>query len=254
MQFVALLSFSSLFVCFSAWHFKNCSSQDRQIWHKDVSLLSPGSYFMVKGSRSRSWGTENSAGMGFCILWVPAPSGYLTVRLEGCFTQSILVMEVGRPQCEGGMINVIMNHCYMSVQRYFCADLEGGACIRQYHVLTDKRHIITKDSDENIAVWDVLTVLQLLYRSVNILIIFTTTTPTTIHLAFMQSLLMCILLLARLMGQYYFARCCLSVSSVIVCNARGQSAATRSGAWPVRRPTLHGGTVWLRPVRAMPCF
>jgi len=36
--------------------------------------------------------------------------------------------------------------------------IEGGACIRQYHVLTDKRHIITKDSDENIAVWDVLTV------------------------------------------------------------------------------------------------
>jgi len=37
-------------------------------------------------------------------------------------------------------------------------DVSGGACIRQYHVLTDKRHIITKDSDENIAIWDVLTV------------------------------------------------------------------------------------------------
>jgi hypothetical protein len=34
----------------------------------------------------------------------------------------------------------------------------GGASIRQYHVLTDKRHIITKDSDDNVAVWDVLTV------------------------------------------------------------------------------------------------
>jgi len=26
------------------------------------------------------------------------------------------------------------------------------------------------------------------------------------------------------------------------------------GAWAVRRPTLHGGPVWLRPVRATPCF
>jgi len=37
-------------------------------------------------------------------------------------------------------------------------NVEGGACIRQYNILTDKRHIITKDSDENIAIWDVLTV------------------------------------------------------------------------------------------------
>jgi len=44
--------------------------------------------------------------------------------------------------------------------RQRCVDVEGGACIRQYHVLTDKRHIITKDSDENVAVWDVLTVWQ----------------------------------------------------------------------------------------------
>jgi len=28
------------------------------------------------------------------------------------------------------------------------------------------------------------------------------------------------------------------------------SAAAGPGAWPVRRPTLHGGTVRLRPVRA----
>ena len=34
----------------------------------------------------------------------------------------------------------------------------GGASIRQYHVLNDKRHIITKDTDNSVAVWDVLTV------------------------------------------------------------------------------------------------
>jgi len=64
-----------------------------------------------------------------------------------------------------------------------------------------------------------------------------------------------LLLLARLMGQYSFARCRLSTSSV-VCNARRRSvsAAAGPGAWPVRRPTLHGGTVRLRPGRATPCF
>jgi WD repeat-containing protein 48 len=34
--------------------------------------------------------------------------------------------------------------------------IKGGASIRQYLILTDKRHIITKDSDENVAIWDVL--------------------------------------------------------------------------------------------------
>jgi len=59
--------------------------------------------------------------------------------------------------------------------------------------------------------------------------------------------------LARLMGQYCFARCRLSASSVVVCNAPGRSAAAGPGAWPVGQPTLHGGTVRLRPVRATPC-
>jgi len=45
-----------------------------------------------------------------------------------------------------------------------------------------------------------------------------------------------------------------TLSSVIVCNARGRSAAAGPGAWLVRRPTLHGGTVRLRPVRATPCL
>jgi len=34
----------------------------------------------------------------------------------------------------------------------------GGASIKQYHVLNDKRYIITKDSEERVAMWDVLTV------------------------------------------------------------------------------------------------
>ena len=56
------------------------------------------------------------------------------------------------------------------------------------------------------------------------------------------------LLLACLIGQYGFTRWCLS--SVVVCNAAGGPAA---GAWAVGRPTLHGGPVRLRPVRATPC-
>ena len=69
-----------------------------------------------------------------------------------------------------------------------------------------------------------------------------------------------ILLLARLIGQYCFA--CWRMSSIVVCNAaggragrrtRGRWAAARPGAWAVRRPTLHGGPVRLRPVRATPC-
>ena len=36
--------------------------------------------------------------------------------------------------------------------------LLGGASIRKYHVLNNKRHILTKDTDENIALWDVLAV------------------------------------------------------------------------------------------------
>jgi len=65
------------------------------------------------------------------------------------------------------------------------------------------------------------------------------------------------LFLTRLIGQYCFARCCLSASSVVVCNAGGHWARRRSaaggpGAWPVRQPTLHGGTVRLRLVKPRP--
>lgn len=34
--------------------------------------------------------------------------------------------------------------------------IKGGASIRQYSVLNDKRHILTKDTDKNVALWDVL--------------------------------------------------------------------------------------------------
>jgi len=40
------------------------------------------------------------------------------------------------------------------------------------------------------------------------------------------------------------------LSSSVVCNASGGPP----GAWAVGRPTLHGGPVLLRPVRATPCF
>ena len=56
-------------------------------------------------------------------------------------------------------------------------------------------------------------------------------------------------LLAHLMGQCCFARCCLSASSVVVCNVAGGP-----GAWAVGRPTLHGGPVRLRPVTVTPCL
>ena len=55
------------------------------------------------------------------------------------------------------------------------------------------------------------------------------------------------------MGQYWFAGWRMS-SSVVVRNAAGGRAGWPPGAWAVGRPTLHGGPVWLRPVRATPCF
>ncbi len=34
--------------------------------------------------------------------------------------------------------------------------IRGGSSIKQYHVLNDKRHILTKDTDANVALYDVL--------------------------------------------------------------------------------------------------
>jgi len=70
------------------------------------------------------------------------------------------------------------------------------------------------------------------------------------------------LLLARLMGQYCFARWrpSSSVVVVVVCrlssfvNTAGGRAGRPPGARAVGRPTFHGGPVVLRPVRVTPCF
>jgi len=67
----------------------------------------------------------------------------------------------------------------------------------------------------------------------------------------------------RLMGHCCFARWRLLF--VVVCRrlptgrragrrARGRSAAAGPGAWVVGRPTLHGGPVRVRPIRATHCF
>jgi len=37
-----------------------------------------------------------------------------------------------------------------------CLLFSGAASIKQYHILTDKRHVITKDSEANVAIYDVL--------------------------------------------------------------------------------------------------
>ena len=53
-------------------------------------------------------------------------------------------------------------------------------------------------------------------------------------------------------------RCCLSSSvmllSRLAIRVRGRSACQRPGAWAVGRPTLYGGPVVLRPIRATPCW
>lgn len=40
------------------------------------------------------------------------------------------------------------------------ACIKGGAAIKKYAVLNDKRHILTKDTDENVAIYDVLKVVK----------------------------------------------------------------------------------------------
>lgn len=37
--------------------------------------------------------------------------------------------------------------------------IPGGAAIRQAAVLNDKRHILTRDANENVAIYDVLRVI-----------------------------------------------------------------------------------------------
>ncbi|XP_055601483.1 WD repeat-containing protein 48 homolog isoform X2 [Uranotaenia lowii] len=42
------------------------------------------------------------------------------------------------------------------VKGYEVACIKGGAAIKKYHVLNDKRFMLTKDSDQNVAIYDVL--------------------------------------------------------------------------------------------------
>ena len=37
--------------------------------------------------------------------------------------------------------------------------IQGGPALKHYHILSDKRHIITKDSNNNVTVYDVLQVI-----------------------------------------------------------------------------------------------
>ena len=37
----------------------------------------------------------------------------------------------------------------------------GGSSITQFHILNDKRHILTKDTEDKVALYDVLTVGQI---------------------------------------------------------------------------------------------
>jgi len=81
-----------------------------------------------------------------------------------------------------------------------------------------------------------------------------------VYIIFLISVFDCVhriysyLLLARLMGQYCFACCRLSLSSVVVCNAAGGRAGRQPVTWAIGRPTLHGGPVRLRLFNATPCF
>lgn len=36
--------------------------------------------------------------------------------------------------------------------------IKGGPSIKQYHILNDKRYIVTKDTDDTVAIYDVLKV------------------------------------------------------------------------------------------------
>jgi len=70
-----------------------------------------------------------------------------------------------------------------------------------------------------------------------------------------------LLLLARLMGQYFLLTgVCRRLSTVIVCQREAGCVGGRllpgrpPGTWVIGRLTLHGGSVRLRPVRATPCY
>lgn len=50
-----------------------------------------------------------------------------------------------------------MQTSFFQKVKYFLVSA-GGASIIQCHILNDKRHILTKDTNNNVAFWDVLKV------------------------------------------------------------------------------------------------
>ena len=56
-----------------------------------------------------------------------------------------------------GFIVILYNICCLVENIVY---ILGGAAIKKYHVLNDKRHIITKDTESNVAVYDVLKVIK----------------------------------------------------------------------------------------------
>lgn len=42
--------------------------------------------------------------------------------------------------------------------------IKGGPAVRHYNILNDKRHILTKDTEDNVAVYDVLKVCISIFK------------------------------------------------------------------------------------------
>lgn len=65
--------------------------------------------------------------------------------------------------CTYHSVFILLNRflCYILIVLitvWFIFFLSGGASIVQCHILNDKRHILTKDTNNNVAYWDVLKV------------------------------------------------------------------------------------------------
>lgn len=58
---------------------------------------------------------------------------------------------------KGKYKNLLSQNASFHKVKYFLVSV-GGASIIQCHILNDKRHILTKDTNNNVAFWDVLKV------------------------------------------------------------------------------------------------
>lgn len=50
--------------------------------------------------------------------------------------------------------------------------IKGGPAIRKFHILNDKRHILTQDTDSHVAVYDVLKVIYIYSPIISVLFCF----------------------------------------------------------------------------------